>query len=368
MPLPAQASEQINAFIANNRGAMPGLFGQQRRKTPSLFGGDTQPIMPQDGQDAPLAMSAQHFLQSTGDAQAPMNNPRLEQSVMPGMLPAQPQSAPQPAPPQGGIFGSSAPYRPLGGSMREPFNYDQAMQAMLPPQPQHSKGHERLMNILRISSAVLAGAAGQQWTDPLLAKRERDETRRYESNKLIQGWKHGDWQNQNEADLKAADPFTIGRDRLGYNPATGQTENLFHGPADWEAFAASKDLKPGTPEYFRAVDDFVLRSGGPSAMENFSALDDHRTENDKSLENLQSSNRRGLETLRQGGVSSLETQRQKGRTGLETQRQRGRTNLRGLPTYRDTRGGGTHTGAVPTATGPNGEKLQYVGGKWIPLK
>lgn len=368
MPLPAQASEQINAFIANNRGAMPGLFGQPRRKTPSLFGGDTQPNMPQDGQDAPLAMSAQHFLQSTGDAQAPMNNPRLEQSVMPGMLPAQPQSAPQPAPPHGGIFGSSAPHRPLGGSMREPFNYDQAMQALLPPEPQHSKTHNTLMTALDVAAAMMAGAAGQPYTSGLAAQRKERSNRSYEANTLVQGWKHGDWQNQNEADLKAADPFTIGRDRLAYNPATGQTDNLFHGPADWEAFAASKGLTPGSPEYFNAVDDYVLRSAGPSATQNFKALDDHRTENDKSLESLQSSHRRGLEVLRQGGVSSLETKRQIGRTGLETQRQQGRANLRGLPTYRDTHAGGTHTGAVPTATGPNGQKLQYVGGNWIPLK
>ena len=368
MPLPAQASEQINAFIANNGGAMPGLFGQQRRKTPSLFGGagNWRPDAPASG----VPIHDQQMIPMGGAQYDPEPTPMqgaMQHMTAPQAMP-QPQSAPQPAPAQGGIFGSSAPYRPLGGSMREPFNYDQAMQALLPPEPQHSKTHNTLMTVLDVAAAAMAGAAGQPYTSGLAAQRKERSKRSYEANTLVQGWKHGDWQNQNEADLKAADPFTIGRDRLAYNPATGQTDNLFHGPADWEAFAASKGLTPGTPEYFKAVDDYVLRTAGPSAMENFSALDDHRTENDKSLESLQSSNRRGLEYLRQTGSSSLETQRQTGRSGLETQRQQGRTNLRGQPTYRDTHGGGTRSGAVPTATGPNGEKLQYVGGKWIPLK
>ena len=345
MPLPATLPnpdiERLRALLSNQAGSPQGLLGSMQPAAPGMFGNGSpttqvapppQPAMPQ-----PMPQRGGGMFGSMGAR--PM---------------AQPMQGPAPS--------------PLGGSMRHPFNYDEAMKAILPPEPQHSKTHNTLMTVLDVAAAAMAGAAGQPYTSGLAAQRKERSKRSYEANTLVQGWKHGDWQNQNEADLKAADPFTIGRDRLAYNPATGQTDNLFHGPADWEAFTASKGLTPGTPEYFKAVDDYVLRTAGPSAMENFSALDDHRTENDKSLENLQSRNRTGLESLRQTGSSSLETQRQTGRSGLETQRQTGRTNLRGLPTYRDTHGGGTRTGAVPTATGPNGQKLQYVGGKWVPLK
>lgn len=187
---------------------------------------------------------------------------------------------------------------PLGGSMRQPFDYDAAMKALA--------GNQKKIGPWRIGAAILADTiALQQGTTPfagraLSAQRNAQQERLQAAAEQLMKWRYQDYSRQNEADLRAANPFTIGRDRVMYDPASGQANVIYDGAEDFELYAKELGLEPGSEEYFQAVEDFVLRSSGPSAYERDVQLDDHRTGNDRSLENLRYGNRAGLENLRQG--------------------------------------------------------------------
>ncbi len=115
-------------------------------------------------------------------------------------------------------------------------------------------------------------------------------------------------------------------------------------PNGWDAYAAAQGLRPGTPGYKQALQDYVLRGNGPTAFDYDTQLDDHRTGND----------------LR-----------------LEGQRQGNRMRVRQTPTYRDThappprigapagRAGAANAPRMPkVAEGPNGQKLYLRNGRW----
>lgn len=186
------------------------------------------------------------------------------------------------------------PTTPLGGSMRQPFDYQAALETL--------RGEQKKFGPWKMAAAVLADSlTGRTQALPtLLHMKNAQEQRNQSAAKQLLDWKYRDFARQNEADLRASNPFTIGRDRVSYNPATGQSDVVYDGAEDFELYAQELGLEPGTEEYFQAVEDYVLRSSGPSAHDRDMSLDDHRTANDQSLENLRYGNRRAMEVLRQG--------------------------------------------------------------------
>ena len=149
---------------------------------------------------------------------------------------------------------------------------------------------------------------------------------------------------QEQARLKASQPdiSTINNRRVKIDPTTGEAQVLYTAPQDFDDYAASLGAEPGTPEYQRLVQDYVLRSAGPTAT-------------DYNLEE---------EGVRQGNRVSLEGVRQKNRTAL-----------RGTPTYRQANPaprspvGGRGSAQPRYATNPQtGERLELKGGKWVPAK
>lgn len=128
------------------------------------------------------------------------------------------------------------------------------------------------------------------------------------------------------AKANAPDYFMSGDDRVRYDPRTGQSTVVYDAPQASEAYAASLGLKPGTPEYNTAVQDYVLRGNGPTAYQ----FD-----------------------------SDLEEDRQGNRVALEDARQQHRLSLRGTPTYSDlhprpravSTGGGRSSSRPPTMAG-----------------
>lgn len=161
-----------------------------------------------------------------------------------------------------------------------------------------------------------------------------------------------------QARIKAAEPdyATVNNRRVRIDPTTGQADVLYQAPQDFDDYAASLGAEPGTDEYDRLVQDYVLRSAGPTATDF----------------NLQE------EGVRQDNRVSLEGVRQGNRQTLLGQRQAGQRALKGVPTYRQAnpappRTGGRSGGSGgvregQTATGPGGAKVVYRGGKWVPIK
>lgn len=238
------------------------------------------------------------------------------------MEPAGQPFRPAPASPPQGVFGANSlvatPEQeaeterlsqmypdagPLGGSMRQPFDYAAAMAALAGNQAQPS----RSQMIAGTVGDMLAGASGGQATflPSLQAQRQAQSHRLDAANRQVLDWQQADWARQNAADLNAAAPFTIGRSRLQFDPASGQTDALYTGPEDFDHYAERLGLQPGTEDYYNAVEDYVLRANGPSAFDRYVQLDDHRTGNDIRVEGVRQSNRVGLEDHRQGNRIEL---------------------------------------------------------------
>ncbi|NIJ16500.1 hypothetical protein [Sphingobium vermicomposti] len=132
-------------------------------------------------------------------------------------------------------------------------------------------------------------------------------------------------QERARVDASKPDYFTVGRNRVRFDPTTQQSQTVYEAPADFEEYAGVLGLQPGTDEYNEAVQDYVLRSNGPTA---------------------------------QDGREGLEGVRQDNRVSLEAVRQGNRMTLRGMPTYANLhprptagRSGGGNGGGSPRTTG-----------------
>ncbi|MGC1269951.1 MAG: hypothetical protein WA842_05060 [Croceibacterium sp.] len=228
---------------------------------------------------------------------------------------------------------------PLGATSRQPFDYQQALDLLAGDQ----SGPKRWQ---RIVGAIADTLTGRPLLSQAFAERDRARAQRMQQAQAqIMDWQHGDYAAQRDADLRASAPFTVGRDRVQFDPATGSSSVIYDGPEDFQLYAQDLGLEPGSEDYFRAVEDYVLRSGGPSAHGRDLELDDHRTANDSELETLRYGNRVGLEGLRQ----------------------RNRVSLRQTPPARTP--GASRGGAVrPTATDGSGNKVQWNGSAWVPVR
>lgn len=161
-----------------------------------------------------------------------------------------------------------------------------------------------------------------------------------------------------QARIKAAEPdyATVNNRRVRIDPTTGQADVLYEAPQDFEDYAATLGAEPGTEEYRRLVEDYVLRGSGPTATDNYNTREEWRQEN----------------------RVELEGERQGNREALLGQRQAGQRALKGVPTYRQANpaprsggrsGGGGGVREGQTATNPQtGAKVVYRGGKWVPAK
>jgi hypothetical protein len=165
-------------------------------------------------------------------------------------------------------------------------------------------------------------------------------------------------QMREQTRLKLSEPdyATVNNRRVRINPTTGESEVLYTAPQDFEDYATSLGAEPGTPEFDRMVQDYVLRGSGPTATDNYNVREDWRQENREELEGIRQNNRIGLQTHRQAGQRALKA--------VPTYRQANPTSPRSQG-----RSGGS--GSIPegaTATGPGGAKMIRRGGKWVDLK
>lgn len=218
------------------------------------------------------------------------------------------------------------------------FDYDAAFKLLEPEEPKKREPWRDILGSVLDVIATTGGREGQYWEG---VQRQRDQSdtaskiKRETLSDLI-GKRYQDWSRHNAGQIRDAAPFSSGRDRLRWNPETDKVETIYDGPQDFESYAEVLGLEPGTSEYFKAVEDFVLRGHGPTAFGRSKALDDHRTINDIGVEKVRAGNR---ERLRQA------------------------------PTYRDRHGAPSRRSGsgnvAPTATGPNGQKIMWNGRAWV---
>lgn len=298
-------------------GKRKGLFGKAKSTIPVMTNGEGQPVVP----SGPIP-----GVRPTGDKSISPDAPQAQGEGAGRAMPA--------AMPHGG---------PLGGSQRQPFDYEAAMKAMVGETKDPSVWQYALA---AVGDALVRNSGGQGYAvNHLVGQRDRNAARQLEAAQTIAGWQYDDWARQNEADLRTSAPYTIGRERLGYNPATGETDVLYRGRQDAEVYADTLGFDRSSEEWNAAVEDYVLKSSGPSAHARDMEIDDYRTGNDRELEQLRYGNRVGLENLRQGN----------------------RLQLRRTPAARRGGGGGSQASGVGTvATDGKGNSVIWNGKAWVP--
>ena len=156
--------------------------------------------------------------------------------------------------------------------------------------------------------------------------------------------------------LDAAKPdyFTAGNDRVRYDPTTGTSETLYTAPEEFDTYARSLGAEPGTEEYRRLAQDYVLKTGGPTATDLNMEEEDHRQDNRVAYEGVRQTNREKLAGQRLNNSLTLRQSPTYSQRHPKPSKPAGRG------------GGGVREGQ--TATGPGGAKMVYRGGKWVPTK
>jgi hypothetical protein len=124
----------------------------------------------------------------------------------------------------------------------------------------------------------------------------------------------------------------------------GEGNGSVQAPTRGQQYAGALGLRPGSDPYNTALRDQELGANGPTAF---------------------------------GNTQALEGLRQLNRLRLDRQRQDGRASIRGAPTYRDLNpptarasaarqpSAAPHRSSRPTATGPNGERVEWDGKQWV---
>jgi hypothetical protein len=361
-PRTPQEAASLGLLMPN----MPrGLFGSVGRRPRGYAGNDgsTPSVNVPPGGPPPIT-----------DAPAPPSNwqqqlgpdvlgslPQLDAPAMPSAPPMRGGNMGQPQKMQAGMFGAvplgtpGAPPSPAalaaraGGAMqRGSMTLGETAAGAMP----QKNGIDWRM-IAGIVGDALGGLNGQP---PMYAQAMYKER----AARADQQRQNAEIMLRSRLDREKPDYFTAGNDRVRYDPTTGGTETLYTAPEEFDTYARALGAEPGTAEYNILAQDYIMRSSGPSATANDQFLEDHRQGNRVDLENLRYGNRQGLEDQRQGN----------------------RIQLRGTPTYRQANpippkprasgggrggsGGGVREGQ--TASGPNGAKIVYRNGKWVPLK
>lgn len=194
------------------------------------------------------------------------------------------------------------------------------------------------------------------------------------------------WQVEDrDAKLMAPEYFSAGRDRVVYDPITGESKVIYDAPEDYQDYAGTLGLTPGSPEYSHAVQDYILRSSGPTAQGGREHLESIEQINRKELEDYRQLNRvtlRNIPRPASGGsggggggsrppanlaavVAPILQKLSQGKSLTPAEQQ-------ALDYYNRGRGTGAKTGAGATSAGitatdpKTGKKVRLVGGKWVP--
>lgn len=170
--------------------------------------------------------------------------------------------------------------------------------------------------------------------------------------------------------------FSGNEDRIKFDPVSGVATTVYDAPTDAETYATNLGLEPGSKEYRSALQDYVLRSNGPTAYGYRVGLEDQRSANRAALKGMPTWHdahrplpggppRSGSAPARtMAGVIAPILAKVAGGQPLSPGEQRA------YEMYQPHRGSGRGSARRPAeriAMAPNGHKLVLRGGKWVPL-
>jgi hypothetical protein len=180
-------------------------------------------------------------------------------------------------------------------------DYAAMLAEIVGPKPKMSTGQKIAAVVGPMLMAATGNQAGAtQMMQMIQGRRDDWQNRQRSALETMVKWRRDD----DLAEQKRNEPqyWSGSEDRVRFDPATNTATRVYDAPQDFEDYAAASGHEPGTPEYFRAVEDHVLRGNGPTAFQF-----------DRDLEVMKNAHR----------------------ISVEGQRQRDRERLRGLPSYRD---------------------------------
>ena len=239
---------------------------------------------------------------------------------------------------------------------------------MPPPAVHHkfftSDGTGTGNRIVGIIGDALAGAAGQPGMYAKTMEQRRQDEQQHQ-------WKLDD--ARAEYDAKANEPqyFSGREDRLSFDPRTGQTTTLYSAPNDAVTYAKTLGFAEGTPEYNSAVQDYTLKSNGPTATSARDALLANRYNYMGQLQAPRlATSRRNTDVRTNATIANnMRSTRmaQRGQDLSHQDRQSGQlltdSRIRGSAGYLGR--GGRGSPAPAEAVSPDGHRIVVKNGRWV---
>lgn len=251
----------------------------------------------------------------------------------------------------------------------------EGISALLPqlPKPKAFGQGGKGWQIIGIIGDALSAVGGGEPTylNTMMQRQQDDQKARQRLQELM-------FQRETKlAELNRPQYFMSGRDRVSFDPTTGESGVVYQGTPDFQEYANSLGYEPGSNEYNQAMQDFVLRSYGPTAQQGKIGLEGVRQKNRVTLRQTPTyANTHPRPTSGGGGGNPpRNTGNVYGpilaKVAAGQQLSPGEQALYNI--YSRNRGGarGSSSGATTapqTATDPKtGKKVQWNGSQWVPL-
>jgi hypothetical protein len=164
-----------------------------------------------------------------------------------------------------------------------------------------------------------------------------------------------------------------------YNPASGRITNLYQAPTQAQNYAANFG-EPGSDQYQKALQDFYLKTYGPTALAGRQQLDDYRSDNRAYVKGLptysdlhprQPAPRPARAPTVSNVVAGIMTKAASGQPLNAQEQQIFNSQVNGRYGGRGRGGGGITTGAPAEGTiisNPStGQRMKMQGGKWVAI-
>jgi hypothetical protein len=216
----------------------------------------------------------------------------------------------------------------------------------------------------------LAGAAGRPalYTESLIRKREQDQ----EQNNALERLRA-------EVELKRQAALAPHVEQVGnalgmVDPTTGAFRQTYTAPSPAEQYAAARGFVPGTDDYKKEVQDYLLKGySDPAMLNRLGLIDHHYDRSDAQLGERLAVTRRGQDlthgdrraSIAQSNTNNVRSTSTSAANNIRTTTTSANNNAATNQTRIQTARHVNHASDGPVAVGPNGQKIVVRGGRWV---